>query len=179
MKKGVIHQHANMATIERDVEAFIAQYSSMEREALHKALRKRIKTSKDEALQKAMNEFVAQHPSASLTKLRRILTVAYASVHEEEEESSKRANREYNQFFKQHSAILKEEMPTATQPERVAEIGRRWQAAKKMEALPAADKEPTPEPSADKEPTPEPPADKEPTPEPPPAKRMTRSMRNV
>lgn len=118
------------------MRVFFAQYAHVDPVELRKAFKKAVKVDKSEVIQAELCEVIKKHKRISLTRLRKELAAAYKMVHESDGETSDsdRPMRKYNQFFKEQSAILKEEMAEMTQTERVKEIARRWKAQKELEA---------------------------------------------
>lgn len=86
------------------------------------------KKSRTNHVQKAMQEFVAKHKNVSLTRLRRELKLAYASMHSDDDAIPAAPMTAYRAFVKEQSAILRDSIDN--QRERMIEIGKRWKAYK-------------------------------------------------
>ncbi len=122
--------------METTMREFFAQYAHVDPNELKKAFRKALKPDKSAVIQAELCEMITKHRKISLTRLRKELAAAYKTVHETDDDTSDsdRPMRKYNQFFKEQSALLKEEMKDMTQTERVKEIARRWKAHKELAA---------------------------------------------
>ncbi len=115
--------------LDQHLEELFANYDlSMLKKALKKAAA--AKPNKLVELQREMDALVAKYKDVNLTRMRKILKTAHNSVHGSDDESTPSRITPYMRFFKEQSAILKEDMKDASQMERVTEIGRRWNAKK-------------------------------------------------
>lgn len=120
-----------MAHFEGDIQAFMALIDKMDPATVQKLLKKATKPDKDAKVREAMVALVSDHKTVNLTRLRKALKEAYIQVNGMDEEGAEsKTLTPYTLFFKEQSAILKEEMKDASQVERVTEIGRRWKALK-------------------------------------------------
>lgn len=129
--------------LKEDIQQLLEQYQGdLDEDTMRKEIMTAIKKKpKYEMLQKAMRELVQEFPTITLKKMRKELKNAYTEIIGEgdgegnSDDVRSRGPTAYNLFMKEQIAILKTEMPNATQKERMAEVGKRWKDFKNTQTM--------------------------------------------
>ena len=126
--------------LDKDIAKFLETHADMNPDELRKAFVKSLKATRPSEITKDFHVIVKKYKTTPLNKLKKVLTQVFTEIHGDSPPMpAKRKESQYNVFMKEQSKLLAEEMPNATQRERMQEIGKRWQLKKSSSASTATD----------------------------------------